>query len=633
MSLVRFENVKLDFGDKHILVDASLALESGERVCLIGRNGAGKSSLIKLITGVLEPDGGEIDLRPDIGVSELAQTLPTELEHTVRDYVRSGLKDLSQAINAYQQQTALDEAAQDLNEIERLQRHIEAHGGWQIETRVDQVITEMGLPGELRLGELSGGWRRRVALARALISKPDLLLLDEPTNHLDLVTIEWLEGRIRSYPGAVLFVTHDRAFVKSLATRIIEIDRGRLVSWPGDYDRYLDAKAEAIEKEDRDNSLFNKKLAEEEAWIRQGIKARRTRNEGRVRALHALRDEASKKVKRDKAPQISIAEADESGRKVIEARNLVKSFGDVRLIDGLSIKIMRGDRIGLVGNNGVGKSTLIKMLIGELAPDSGVLKIGEGLEVAYFDQMRQQLDGEKTVAEIVGDGRDYIRIGGSERHVIGYLRGFLFSAERAMTKVRLLSGGECNRLILAKLFTKPSNFLILDEPTNDLDVETLEVLEDRLVEYTGTLMVVSHDRYFLDSVVSSVLVFEPGGQVVRYAGGYSDWLARGRQLAVDDAPTKAAEKKSKASLSNEKANPKKLSYKLQRELDQLPEKIESLESQVSKLTAVTNEAAFYDQAYDAIQPVLDELRDTQDQLDQALARWDELDSMNEGRGG
>ena len=649
MNLVRFEDVKLEFANKPVLREASLTIESGERVCLIGRNGAGKSTLIKLITGRMVPDDGDVWVHPEIGVSELQQALPDEANMTVREMVRSGLSLLDHTIQRYRRLTESSTGQTDMIEIERLQQYIEAHGGWQIDTQVDRIITEMKLPGDTELGALSGGWRRRAALARALVSKPELLLLDEPTNHLDIDAIEWLEGRVSAYPGAVLFVTHDRAFVKKLATRIIEIDRGKLTSWPGDYDRYLEAKAASIEKEERDNALFDKKLAGEEAWIRQGIKARRTRNEGRVRSLHALRDEAAQRIKRERAPQIDIAEAELSGRKVIEARNLSKTFGERRLIDKLSVKIMRGDRVGLVGNNGVGKSTLLKMLLGELSPDSGVLKIGEGLEVGYFDQMRQQIDPEKTVAEVVGDGRDYIRIGKGERHVIGYLRGFLFSAERAMTKVKLLSGGECNRLILARLFTRPSNFLILDEPTNDLDVETLEVLEDRLAEYTGTLIVVSHDRYFLDAVVSSILVFEPGGQIVQYAGGYSDWITRGRSLAVNDDPGgRRGAGASGQGTAEAKVNPQgsagtggaqavagaakpvsggKLSYKLKLELERLPERIEALEAEVARITTQTNAAGFYEQDFAKVEPVLAALKAAQGELDAAIERWDELETL------
>ena len=631
MNLVRFDDVRLEFGDRPILRHASLNIEPGERVCLIGRNGAGKSTLIRLITGAIEPDEGTVELHPGTGVSELKQTLPDELHLTVRAFVREGLADLAAAIARYERLTAADEAERDLAEIERLQQDIETHGGWQIDVQVDRILTEMALPAEATLATLSGGWRRRAALARALVSNPDLLLLDEPTNHLDIDAIEWLERRILSYPGAVLFVTHDRAFVKRLATRIAEIDRGTLVSWPGDYDRYLEAKAAAIDKEARDNALFDKRLAEEEAWIREGIKARRTRNEGRVRALTAMREAAAQRIKRERAPQISIAQADSSGRKVIEARNLCKRFGEVPLIDRLSLKIMRGDRIGLVGNNGVGKSTLLKMLLGRLEPDDGVLKIGEGLEIGYFDQMRQALDPEKTVAEVVGDGRDYIRIGKSERHVIGYLRGFLFSAERAMTRVKLLSGGECNRLILARLFTRPTNLLVLDEPTNDLDVETLEVLEDRLAEYQGTLIVVSHDRYFLDAVVSSILVFEPGGRIRQYAGGYSDWLARGRRLAVSDDPAATTGDRSTpkptAVASSQRKGSGKLSYKLKRELEGLPDRIEALEAEIARLTEATEAPGFYERDYAEVAPVLEDLRARQTELDEAIARWDELETL------
>ena len=538
MSLITFDEVSLEFGDQLILDNVSLSLETGERVCLIGRNGAGKSTLINIITGKIEADHGEIVKQSHLRVSQLEQALPDSQDISVKDYVAEGLCHLQKLLKQYEALSAkkTEHDPAHLRELQDLQHQIEAEGGWHIDQRVDTIISELNLPAELNLNQLSGGWRRRVALGKALVNNPQLLLLDEPTNHLDLSTIQWLENRIVNFTGAVLFITHDRAFLQRLATRIIELDRGRLSSWPGTYNDYLINKEKALEDEAKSNALFDKKLDEEEAWIRQGIKARRTRNEGRVRTLYAMREEVAQRLKPQNKARIHIEEAEQSGRKVIEAYNISHAYGEQKLINKLSLKVMRGDRIGLVGNNGVGKSTLLKILLGEIQPDSGTVKIGTNLEIAYFDQLRRHLDPEKTIAQIVGDGGDYIKLNGKERHVIGYLRGFLFSAKRAMTKVKVLSGGEKNRVILAKLLTKPSNLLVLDEPTNDLDVETLEVLEDRLSEYKGTLIIVSHDREFVDNVVSSILVFEDSGTIQNYAGGFSDWVRHGKKTGRDGQP-------------------------------------------------------------------------------------------------
>ncbi|HET7588018.1 MAG TPA: ATP-binding cassette domain-containing protein [Gammaproteobacteria bacterium] len=628
MTLLTLDNMSLAIGDQRLLRDASLAIEADERVCLIGRNGAGKSTLLRLITGAQHPDAGEIRYKQGLRISQLDQALPAARGETVREHVAAGLAHLQTLIEEYREQAERPLDSGGLKELEALQLRIEAEGGWHIEQRVDTVLTEMNLPADQPLDQLSGGWRRRVALARALVSNPELLLLDEPTNHLDLSTIEWLENRVRGYQGSVLFITHDRAFLQRLATRIIELDRARLTSWPGDYQNFLRRKAEALDAEARADALFDKKLAEEEAWIRQGIKARRTRNEGRVRALEAMRDEYMQREKPQHKARISIEEAEHSGRKVIELHNIVHGYGNEKLIDGLSLKVMRGDRIGLVGNNGVGKSTLLRIMLGELQPNSGTVKLGTNLEIAYFDQLRRELDPEKSVAETVGDGRDYIRINGKDRHVVGYLKGFLFSAKRAMTRIGALSGGERNRVILARLFTRPSNLLVLDEPTNDLDIETLEVLEDRLVDYAGTLIVVSHDRAFLDNVVTSVLVFEEGGTVQRYVGGYSDWLRRGRVLTEKDNPnTRGGKTESK----NRKppTQSKKLSYKLKLELERLPDEIEALEEKSAALESRVSDPTFYEQPFEQVQPVLDELNETRETLERAVERWAELEGMQQ----
>lgn len=634
MTLLTLDDIALSIGDQPLLRHASLTLENNERVCLIGRNGAGKSTLLRIITGEQQIDEGEIRYRQDLRISELKQSLPEEMHLTVHEYVASGLSHLKQLIHEYEVKSKEELGKTGMRELQDLQQRIDAEGGWSLDQRVETILTEMQLPASKKLAQLSGGWRRRVGLARALVSNPELLLLDEPTNHLDLASIGWLEDRIRSFPGTVLFITHDRAFLQSLATRIVELDRARLTSWPGDYRNFQRRKEEALHAERIDQHQFDKELAQEEAWIRQGIKARRTRNEGRVRSLEAMREEAADRnqFKPQQKARISIEEADDSGRKVIELHNVRHGFGEgenyEELIDGLSLKVMRGDRIGLVGNNGVGKSTLLRIMLGELKPHSGTVKLGTNLQVGYFDQLRRDLDPERTVSDIVGDGRDFIRINGKDRHVIGYLKGFLFSAKRAMTKIGSLSGGECNRVILARMFTRPSNLLVLDEPTNDLDVETLEVLEQRLTEYKGTLIVVSHDREFLDNVIDRVLVFEEGGEVRSYAGGWSDWLKHGRSLAVKDDPVRrndqAAAKEARSEARAQQ--PKKLSYKLKLELEELPARIDSLEAKVAGLQEQANDPAFYDRPFDEIQPVLDELAEQQQLLDAAMERWVELDS-------
>ncbi|GJM04027.1 MAG: ABC transporter ATP-binding protein [marine bacterium B5-7] len=630
MALITFGEVSLEFGDQLILNNVSMAVESGERVCLIGRNGAGKSTLINIIAERIEADSGEIIKQSHLRVSQLEQSLPQTRDILVRDYVAEGLNHLQLLLKEYEERSHQfdDTNPASLRELEDLQHQIEAEGGWNIDQRVDTVISDLNLPADLKLTQLSGGWRRRVALGKALVSNPQLLLLDEPTNHLDLSTIQWLENRVLNFNGAVIFITHDRAFLQKLATRIIELDRGKLSSWPGTYQDYLMNKEKALEEEAKANALFDKKVGEEEVWIRQGIKARRTRNEGRVRSLIGMRAEVAKRLKPQNKARIHIEEAEQSGRKVIEAHKICHSYGEQPLIDKLSLKVMRGDRIGLVGNNGVGKSTLLKIMLGELEPNSGTVKIGTNLEIAYFDQLRRNLDPEKTIAQIVGDGGDYIKLNGKERHVIGYLRGFLFSAKRAMTKIKVLSGGEKNRVILAKLLTRPSNLLVLDEPTNDLDVETLEVLEDRLMEYKGTLIIVTHDREFLDNVVSSILVFEDSGTIQNYAGGFSDWHRHGKHLAEMDNPTIAKEKKNKLDdADNKQRSNKKLSYKLKLELASLPEKIESLEQAVSALEEQTSADDFYAKPYEQQQPILNELNIKHKELDTAIRRWDELESL------
>ncbi len=627
MSILRFDEVSLEFGEQKILTEADLAIEAGERICLIGRNGAGKSTTLKLICGEIEPDRGAITRSSDLVISQLAQTLPEAMDLIVRDAVRSGLDEIEHLFEEYQRLSKVDLDRQGLLDIEVLHAKLDAHDGWHIEQRVDTTISELNLPADKKLSELSGGWRRRVALAKALVRTPDLLLLDEPTNHLDIATIKWLEDRVYAYPGAVLFITHDRAFLDRLATRIVEIDRGKLTSWPGDYQNYLVRKEKALEDESAANARFDKKLEQEEIWIRQGIKARRTRNEGRARALQKMRSERAKRTARDDRARIHIEEAEKSGRKVIRARNVSYRYDDNPLIENFSLKIMRGDRIGLIGNNGVGKTTLLRLLLGELEPQSGTLKQGTNIEVGYFDQLRQTLDLEKSVAYNVGEGRTYIKMNGKDRHIVGYLKGFLFSPKRSMTPVKALSGGERNRVILAKLFTRPANMLVLDEPTNDLDIETLEVLEERLCAYKGTLIVVSHDREFLDNVVTSTIVFEDDGNIREYVGGYRDWLRQGQRLAETDNPYDVEQRKQQAAERRRQQQPTKLSYKHQRELDQLPAEIDGLEVSIAELQKTVSAAGFYVQDNDRVQQTLRELADAEELLEQRVERWGELESL------
>jgi len=629
MFLVRLDDVSLAFGPRKLLRGAELSIEPAERVCLVGRNGAGKTSVLRLVTGTQEPDEGEVRRHGDLCITELEQVLPGDEDQRVGDFVAEGLADIIQMTEQYRDQAGADLDAAGLKALQDLHSHIDAHGGWHPQQQVESICTEMGLDPEQPLKALSGGWRRRAALARSLAPRPDLLLLDEPTNHLDFEAISWLESRLAAFPGAVLFITHDRAFLQRLATRIVEIDRGKLRSWPGDYADFLRRRAEALAAERQANSEFDRKLAEEEVWIRQGIKARRTRNEGRVRALEAMREVRAQRVNPDARARVHIEEADQSGRKVLDARGLSFGYGDSMLIQDFSSRIRRGDRIGLVGNNGVGKSTLLRLLLGEIEPKAGSIKWGVNIQLGYFDQHRRELDQDKTVAQIVGDGREYVTLNGKPRHVVGYLRGFLFSAKRALTPVRALSGGERNRVILARLFTQPANFLILDEPTNDLDVETLEVLEEKLAEFAGTLIVVSHDRAFLDNTVTSILAFEADGSIRPYVGNYSDWMKRGRSLASGEA--KRAQGSSTDSESSQPARPasaRKLSYKLQRELDDLPSVIESVEIQLEQVRNQTLDSDFYQRDYSETQPVLDQLADLERELEQHLERWSELEEMS-----
>ncbi|MFT7267647.1 MAG: ATP-binding cassette subfamily F protein uup [Porticoccus sp.] len=628
MSLIRLDDISIEFGDVPLLNNTSFSVEPGERICLIGRNGAGKSTLLKIINGEVKLDSGELHYKQHLRISQLEQALPTAVDRKVFDVIKDGLADQQALIDQFNQ-LAQTMDKRGLDELGQLQAQIDAGGGWQIDQQVETIISQLDLPANKTLAELSGGWRRRVALGKALVSNPDLLLLDEPTNHLDISTIEWLEHKVRGYQGSVIFITHDRNFLQKLATRIVEIELGRLISWPGTFNNYLLLKEKVIEHEQTRNALFDKRLAEEEVWIRQGIKARRTRNEGRVRALLTMREERMQRSGRQGKAKISVETSDKSGRKVVEARSLCHGYNGETLMDNINIKIRRGDRIGLIGNNGVGKSTLLKILLGHIIPDKGSVKLGTNLEIGYFDQIHRELDTEKTIAENVGNGKEYIKINGKDRHIIGYLRNFLFSPKRAMTPVKALSGGERNRVLLAKLFTQPSNLLILDEPTNDLDIEMLEVLEEQLVEYKGTLIIVSHDRQFLDNVVTSVLVFEKEGKIQEYLGGYSDWENHGKALKISDNENTKTKLENNASnstnINTKKIMPAKLTYKLQRELDLLPTLIEKLEEEIAAIQKQTTAPEFYLKPFIETQPVLDGMAKKQEALYAASERWLDLE--------
>ena len=625
MTLLKFTDVSLAYGTTPLLDGVSWQIARGERVCIIGRNGTGKSSMLRLVKGDRSADAGEIWRAPGLKIGELPHELPRADDRTVFDVVAEGLSGVGELLAEYHHLSMNIQDQDDLDKLMHVQQALEAKDGWRLQQLVESTLSRLQLPADRTLAELSGGWRRRVLLAQALVSEPDLLLLDEPTNHLDIGAIAWLEEALTGFNGAVLFITHDRAFLQNLATRILELDRGHLIDWNGDYASFLVHKEQQLAAEETANALFDKKLAQEEVWIRQGIKARRTRNEGRVRALKALRAERSERRNVQGKATFQVETAEKSGKQVVVAEHISFAHpGGEPLIRDFSLVIQRGDRIGLLGANGTGKTTLLKLLLGELQPSSGSIEFGTKLEVAYFDQLRHQLELEKTVVDNLAEGREFITIDGQNRHVLSYLGDFLFSPQRARTPVKALSGGERARLLLAKLFSKPANLLVLDEPTNDLDVETLELLEEVLLGFQGTVLMVSHDRAFLDNVVTSTLVFQGGGEVREYVGGYQDWLRQGgspRLLGVADSAAQAKEAgKAQGAAPAPAPTPaeaapvkKKLSYKLQRELEALPGKIDEAEK------------AFYQQAPEATAAALARLEALQLELDGLLERWAELE--------
>ena len=624
MSLLRLDSVHLQYGTQVLLDDLNLNIERGEKLGLLGRNGAGKTTLLKVLADELTPDSGERWMRPGVRIARLQQTLPEADELSVYDAVAAGIADAGRLLSEYHRLIQADPPA-DMDVLARVQQQLEAADGWALQQRVETTISQLQLPAEAAMSELSGGWRRRVALAQALVSQPDILLLDEPTNHLDIPAIRWLEEQLANFQGAIILITHDRRFLQNVANSIAELDRGYLTQWRGDYQGFLRHREQQLQAEERANDLFDKKLAQEEVWIRQGIKARRTRNEGRVRALKDMRNERQSRRERTGTAKFAVEGSGQSGKIVAELQHVDKYFGDLCVLKDVSTIIQRGDRVGLVGPNGAGKSTLVKILLDQLQPDAGEINFGSKLEIAYSDQLRGQLDPRKNLIDNVCGGQDFIEINGKRRHAISYLGDFLFSPERVRTPVKALSGGEQNRAILAKLFSKPANLLVLDEPTNDLDIETLELLEEILLTFDGTVLLVSHDRDFMDNVVTSLLVLEGHGVVSEHAGGYSDWDARGGRLVenVKKPMTESVAPVPSIELDTISAKKSKLSYKDQRERDSLPGVIETLEQRQQALEDTISKTGFYQS--EQVQQVLEELASVKADMETTFERWAELE--------
>jgi len=617
MSLLQAKNLHHSYGDHALLDSVNLALEAGERVCLVGRNGSGKSTLLKIIAGHVKVDDGDIIHGSELRIAELSQEVPHRFSGSVYDCIAQGIGELASVITAWHH-AALESVSNPdaLNRMQVYQDQIEAQTAWNLETRISSTISRLSLPADQPFDDLSGGMKRRVLLGQALVAEPDLLLLDEPTNHLDIDSILWLENLLLGFNGTLVFITHDRSFLQRLATRIIDLDRGKLSSWPGDYHRYLESRAAQLETESRHNALFDKKLAQEETWIRQGIKARRTRNEGRVRALEKMREERAARRERSGTAKLNAQQVDASGKIVIEAENISFAWDDTPIVHDFSCKILRGEKIGILGANGSGKSTLIQLLLGQLKPQSGWIRTGTRLEVAYFDQHREGLDPKKTVRDNLAATGDQVTINGRSRHVVGYLKDFLFNEKTIHMPVKALSGGERNRLLLARLFTRSFNLLVMDEPTNDLDIETLELLEELLIEYSGTLLLVSHDREFIDNTVTSTLVFEGPGVINEYVGGYRDWL---RQAQPQDSPRGKTTAAKKSAPVTGARNPN------QRELRALPGKIEKLEARIEALHLRFADADYYQQDAALIRDEQQQLQAMEAELAGLYQRWEELE--------
>ncbi|NOZ09980.1 MAG: ATP-binding cassette domain-containing protein [Gammaproteobacteria bacterium] len=635
MPILTLSDVSLAYGHQPLLDKVNFQVDRGERVCLIGRNGTGKSTLFRVLSNTATPDDGEIWRKDPLKISYLEQEVPGDETHTIYEVVAAGLGELGELLAAYHNAVHHVAECQDgsqagaMDTLGNLQHRIEVVDGWNVGQKVDSVLSRLSLPADKPIADCSGGIRRRVMLAQALVNEPDLLLLDEPTNHMDIAAITWLEEFLLGFKGALIFITHDRTFLKNLATRIIELDRGILTSFPGNYEYYLNKKEELLQIEVRANAKFDKKLAEYEVWVRKGIKARRTRNEGRVRELQAMRKQHSQRINVQGSASFKMDSGDQSGKRVADLRNISFHYGEHCVIRNLSTRVMRGDRIGIVGPNGSGKSTLLKLILGELQPDSGQVIMGTRLQTAYFDQQRDQLNPDKTVRDNISDGNDYIQVKGRSRHVVSYLKDFLFPPDRIDSPVKALSGGERNRLLLAQIFAQPANMLVLDEPTNDLDVDTLELLEDLLGDYDGTLLLVSHDRSFLDNVVTSTLVFEGDGQVGEYVGGYEDWI---RQQRISKKITGRCPEKNTGQTSqgtNNNSSPtknKKLGYNEKHELEALPKKIQTMEKEQEQLTQAISQAQFYQQEKETINTTLAHLKKIETELAQAYERWQLLDS-------
>ena len=640
MSLINLTNAYLSFSDAPLLDHIDMSIEINERVCLVGRNGAGKSTLLKVLNKEVPLDEGQIVYENNVIVSRLQQDPPRDIQGNVFDFVAEGLKEQAQLLKDYYALSHLVEAdpsESNLSKLAKMQEQLDHQNGWQLDNRIRNVISSLSLDGDALLSSLSGGWLRKAALAKALVCQPSVLLLDEPTNHLDIDTIKWLEEFLKSFNGSIVFISHDRSFIRQMATRIIDLDRGKVASWGGDYDSYLLGKEEALRVEELQNAEFDKKLAQEEVWIRQGIKARRTRNEGRVRALKAMRQEYSQRRQVMGNAKMQIEEALRSGKIVFELDNVSYQIDDKVLVKDFTVQVLRGDKIALIGPNGIGKTTLLKLMLGSLAPTSGSVHCGTKLEVAYFDQYRLELDPEKTVMDNLAEGKQEVMVNGRSRHVLGYLQDFLFPPKRARTPVRALSGGERNRLLLAKLFLKPSNLLVLDEPTNDLDIETLELLEELVNDYQGTVLLVSHDRQFVDNVVTQCWFFEEQGRIGIYAGGYTDALQQQQQakpINKQVATNKINESAKTDTINSSSATPVikkkvKLSYNEQRELTQLPHKIEELETAIADLQAQIGRGDFFNQPHEVTSPILQSLTDKEAELEAVFERWEQLEALSQ----
>lgn len=626
MMLLSLKDVSLKFGEQIIFDELNFELKKSQRVCLLGRNGSGKSTLFKTVMGQIQPDSGWVTCKPNLKIKLLDQDLPSDLDISVRDYLATGLKEHIKLIEAYNMTSEQIKSKESMTTLEKLQTEIESGPGWNIENSIEKIATDLDLPLKFTLDKLSGGWKRRVAFAKAIISEPEILLLDEPTNHLDIETIEWLEKRLVNFRGSLIFTTHDRHFLRNISTKIIELDRGKTFEWSDNLNDFIKQKKLSLDVEKKRNEKLTKKLSNEEAWLRQGVKARGTRNEGRVKAIHKLREDHSKITSPDQRVKITIQNDQLSSRKVIQIYNLSFTYKEnVKLISNLDLVVQKGQKIGLVGNNGVGKSTLLDLITGKLQPQKGTIKISDSASIGYFNQRGGLDDLNKNVANFVGEGKDYVSIQGKDRHVVGYLKGFLFSSKRALTPMRYLSGGERNRAKLAKLFTKSANLLILDEPTNDLDLETMTALEEQLRRFKGTLIVSSHDRYFLDRIASNILVFETGDEIKSYAGGYSQWMNSGNFLK--NSGQIGQEKNTEKNIKINKNKEIKLSYKLKRELEEIPPKISQLEKELDLMRERANATDFFKLPIVETKNILESIRNLESEIEALMKRWEVLELL------